>query len=93
MYPARHGRKNGKKQAKEIWQRLKVTPALNERILAGLDAYLSSDEVRRGYAMDASRWLRGRRWEDEVITPDSYAPAVSGGEVLMDDTLGGLWDG
>ena len=93
-YPARHGRKNGKQQARQIWQRLKVTAALYEQINRGLDAYLTSDEVQRGYAMDASRWLRGRRWEDEVIaTPPSFSPAVSGGEPMLEDSLGGLWDG
>ena len=78
LYPPRKGRKNGKAQARTVWLRLKVTPELYALILAGLDAYSHSDEVERGYAMDAVRWLRGRRWEDEVETAE--------------DLPGGFWD-
>lgn len=67
-YPARHGRKNGKAQARKAWKGLKVTPKLYDGIMSGLEAYRESDEVQRDYAMDAVRWLRGRRWEDEVVT-------------------------
>lgn len=67
-YPARHGRKNGKAQARKVWGRLKVTAKLYDAIMAGLENYLESDDVARGYAMDAARWLRGERWKDEVIT-------------------------
>jgi hypothetical protein len=99
LYPSRHGRKNGKRQAKDLWRRMKVNVPLNEKILAGLDSYLHSDEVQRGYAMDAVRWLRGRRWEDEVVqtdTPTGADAALSYGsyeEPLDPFSEGGYWDG
>lgn len=95
LYPARKGRKNGKAQARTVWLRLKATPELYELILAGLDAYNHSDEVQRGYAMDAARWLRGRRWEDEVETTRSLNQPAGVGALSADyaeDLPGGFWD-
>ena len=88
-YPSRHGRKNGKRQAKDLWRRMKVNVPLNEKILAGLDSYLHSDEVQRGYAMDAVRWLRGRRWEDEVVDTAPAPPAPEEEPPL--ELFGGSW--
>ena len=95
LYPPRKGRKNGKAQARTVWLRLKVTPELYALILAGLDAYSHSDEVERGYAMDAVRWLRGRRWEDEVETTQGLNLPSSVGALPADyaeDLPGGFWD-
>ena len=95
LYPSRKGRKNGKAQARTVWLRLKATPELYELILAGLDAYNHSDEVQRGYAMDAARWLRGRRWEDEVETTRSLNQPAGVGALSADyaeDLPGGFWD-
>lgn len=86
-YPPRKGRKNGKKPARQVWGRLKVTTSVFADIMAGLERYISSDDVRRGYAMDASRWLRDRRWEDEEITPlnpDTPPDALLPGENAED---------
>lgn len=85
-YPARNGRKNGKADAKKVWARLKITSKLYDKIMCGLYAYLRSDEVVRGYAMDAARWLRNRRWEDEVVETPPPVPAdpILPGERLED---------
>lgn len=77
-YPARHGRKNGKAQARKVWGRLKIDAKLYDAIMDGLEAYLVSDEVRRDYAVDAVRWLRGERWKDEVVQPISPGQPVQG---------------
>ena len=96
LYPARKGRRNGKAQALKVWRGLKVNVRLYEAILAGLDAYVHSDEVQRGYAMDAARWLRGRRWEDEVVTTEDIGLPTSTGALpaeWAEDLPGGFWDG
>ena len=82
-FPPRNGRRNGKADARKAWKKLKVSARLYDDIMAGLDAYIRSDEVARGYAMDASRWLRNRRWEDEIVADP---PAVTG-SLLPDESL------
>jgi hypothetical protein len=71
-YPPRNGRKDGKKQAWEEWRKLSPDSALQELMLAGLQAQKAHRErvVARGGKVyefpDFCRWLKNRRWEDEV---------------------------
>lgn len=57
-YPRRHGKKNGKRKARDQWNRLKRPERL--AALAGVDNYAESGWL----AMDAHRWLRDKEWED-----------------------------
>ena len=93
LYPPRGGRRNGKAQAKTQWERLGVETdaAMYEKILSGLDAYKSSPDVQRGYAVDACRWLRNRRWEDEACAPDVPAPVSWQGDSETLDAFSGSW--
>lgn len=78
-YPSRGGRKGGKREARKVWSRLRVTAKRYSEIMRGLDAYIRSDDVQRGYAMDASRWLRNRRWEDTQTAGEEAMPFLSSG--------------
>lgn len=61
-YPARAGKKTGKKEAFAEWQ----------KIIADVDAEFLIAQIERlgpqygEYPVDACRWLKHRRWEDEI---------------------------
>lgn len=100
-YPARTvdgaARKGSKQRAKKRWRSLKVSARLYTRIMDALAGYISSPEVQRGYAMDASRWLNERCWEDEVSPLDAGYTAAARSDVVRNDVPeelpGGFWDG
>lgn len=63
-YPSRNGKKNGKRKAFESWwkvvrDKLSTPDELVVRIIQLAPTY-------GDYAKDASTWLNGRGWEDEV---------------------------
>lgn len=70
MYPARMGQKNGRKAAWNAWVKIKLdeNSDLRRSVLDGLQRYLNSSDVKRGFAKDAATWLNGRCWEDEILT-------------------------
>ena len=76
-YPARKGRRGKKQEALTSWMRL--SEADRAAALAGLEAYCQADEVRRGYPCDAVRYLRHRRWEDDVLPEEAPPPDGGGG--------------
>jgi hypothetical protein len=70
-YPARNGRKDGKRAALEVWMRQKPTSALLGGILEAVSSYAASTDL----PCDAVRWLKGRRWEDEAVFIADLEPA------------------
>jgi hypothetical protein len=68
-YPSGHG---VKKAAYEHWKRIKPDATMAQEILAGVHGWLQSDRWRRGYVMDAQRWLKDRAWES--VPPAQTSP-------------------
>lgn len=69
-------RKTGKQDAMKAWKSLKVDAALAADIMTGLSAWKGSDQWNRDdgkYIPYPARWLRGRRWEDEVPSRPVYS--------------------
>ena len=65
MYP----RKEAKKNALAAWKKIHVNEGLMEKIMAGLQKQVKSDQwTREGgrFIPLPATWLNGRRWEDEV---------------------------
>jgi uncharacterized protein YdaU (DUF1376 family) len=54
----------GKANAFKIWKNIKPDTPLVETIL--LKANLQAKNVERKFRKDAERWLRDKRWEDEI---------------------------
>lgn len=70
LYPGRNGKKQTKAESFAVWEQLSDDDRTAAR--AGVVAYCETDDVLRGYALDAVRWLKRRRWEDETVeTPDA----------------------
>jgi uncharacterized protein YdaU (DUF1376 family) len=55
---------SGKANAFKIWKSIKPDTLLVETIL--LKANLQAKNVERKFRKDAERWLRDKRWEDEI---------------------------
>jgi hypothetical protein len=68
LYP----KKVGKIAAAREWDKIAPTPDVVEDTLAALEAQKQSDQWRRGYIPDPERWLKHRRWTDEI--PPAPAP-------------------
>jgi hypothetical protein len=66
-YPPRQGRRIGKKEAFAEWRRL--SHADRDAAVGGLESYKADPRVGAGYVLDASRYLKRRRWEDEQVRP------------------------
>ena len=69
VYP----RKTGKREAFKAWKQAGANRPALPLVLAKVTAYKASREVVEGYALNASRWIRERRWEDSP-EPASTAP-------------------
>lgn len=69
VYP----RKQGKREAFKAWKQAGANRPALPLVLAKLTAYKASREVMEGYALNASRWIRERRWEDSP-SPVPAAP-------------------
>jgi hypothetical protein len=67
----------GKANAFKIWKSIKPDTPLVETIL--LKANLQAKNVERKFRKDAERWLRDKRWEDEI----SVVKQVSNFEEMM----------
>jgi hypothetical protein len=63
-------RRGGKDAALAAWKKA-LTRATKEEIYAGVQAYCGSDEVRRGFAAGAARWLNDDRWTCDYTTVPS----------------------
>jgi hypothetical protein len=71
VYPSGHG---VKKAAYEHWKRIKPDAALVQVMIDAVHGWMRSDRWKRGYVMDAERWLRDRAWES--VPPPQSAAAV-----------------
>ena len=73
-YPSRQGKKVGKKEAFAEWQR-----AMKDVEAEFLIAQIESLAPQYGeYPVDACRWLKHRRWEDEVSATTSRTDQFAG---------------
>jgi uncharacterized protein YdaU (DUF1376 family) len=77
LYP----NKADKKAAYKAWKKLKVTPELLVRILAGLAKWKAHSRWRdRQFIHNCSTWLNGEMWDDEevcgALVPGQAAPGV-----------------
>lgn len=60
-------RKINKKNAQKIWDKLKVTPELYQKIIVALDQQKKTDQWKNPqYIPHPATWLNGERWNDEV---------------------------
>lgn len=69
-YPKRTNRKS----AVDQWRRLKPDAALQAVILAAIAAQQAGRQWLDGYVPEAARWLRDRRWTDEIESPRPPTP-------------------
>jgi hypothetical protein len=59
--------KGGKDAAWRKYQRvIEVGEVTHEKLMSSLASYKDSPDVIGGMAMDASRWLHNKRWDDEL---------------------------
>lgn len=72
-YPPRDGRREKKIEAWEQWQKLRPPPQLQATMRGALLRYGQSTDK----PVDAVRWLKRRRWEDEEIHAATSAAKVS----------------
>lgn len=59
-------KKEGRAKAVDQWKKLRPPPEQRQVMLDAIATQKFSDKWRRGYVMEAARWLRERRWEDEI---------------------------
>lgn len=69
-YPKRTNRKS----AVDQWRRLKPDAALQAVIMAAIAAQQTGRQWLDGYVPEAARWLRDRRWTDEIESPRPLTP-------------------
>jgi hypothetical protein len=69
-YPSRNGVRARKQEALAAWLKLKPDDALYSEIMAGLTRY---KKVCGDFPVDAVRFLRHKRWTDEIT---EVAPRV-----------------
>lgn len=61
-------KKVGKQETLKAWNAAKVNGEFSQ-IMRSLEAQKKSDKWKNGFILDPVRWVKGRRWEDEVIGP------------------------
>jgi hypothetical protein len=76
-YPARNGRKVGKKSAMAQFQ--KLGPDDHGHLLQAVCNYSESKQARDGYAKDAERFLKNDFWRDWVEVAQTDAVDILGG--------------
>lgn len=59
-------RKDGRKPAQEVWERLKPSREQQAVFLAALERQKRSDQWRKGVIPHAKTWLRQARWDDAL---------------------------
>ena len=77
-YPPRRGRRDRKAESLAAYVKLAPGPLLQARLLEAVAIYAQGNDL----PVDACRWLRGRRWEDETgvrraPTPPRRSPAAA----------------
>jgi hypothetical protein len=69
----------GKAKAEKAWAVLKPNPELQATILLAIDVQRRTDQWTRdsgAYIPHPTTWLHGRRWEDEIATPQLHTRAA-----------------
>jgi hypothetical protein len=67
-----YDRKQRKDAAIKLWKKMKATERLSA--LEKVHAYVASRPDKQ-YRLTPDKWLRQKCWEDEILTPESKAPA------------------
>ena len=62
-------KKTTKQECAAWWNENKPDDELLKDILRGLESYKRLDAVANGYALDPIRFLKRRRWDDEITLP------------------------
>lgn len=75
QYPKRGDRKVGKAKAEEYYRKA-LKSATPEILLAAVKSYAAGCKASDTYPVDAFRWLRDRRWLDEVLRPEEKTDDV-----------------
>jgi hypothetical protein len=82
---AAYPKKVAKKPTREQFFKIKPDDELFKQIMKGLIDYKACDKVKNGFILDPIRWVRDRRWEDEV---SSFGKPVSAAERATNIALG-----
>lgn len=69
-------KKAGKKDAMKVWSKINPSQQIAEKILVGLEKCKSSQQWRDGFIPNASTFLNGERWNDELPTVRRKASAA-----------------
>lgn len=72
-YPKRNGKKLGKKQTLEAIERDVPVSELDD-LMAALDVYIASKEVKNGYAKDPKRFIKNDKWDWKEWLPTDGEP-------------------
>jgi len=59
----------GKANAFKVWKALKVNEELKQIILH--KASVQAKNINRKFRKDAERWLKGKHWEDEIVSHET----------------------
>lgn len=68
-------RKISKKLARKVWERIKPSVELKEKIMCALamqKAYWEKEETEQRFIPHASTWLNQERWEDVVVIEKTW---------------------
>ena len=71
-YPPRHGRRDRKAESLAAYLKLAPDPALQDLMVEAVLVYGMGNEL----PVDACRWIKGRRWEDETIVRVTRRPKL-----------------
>ena len=82
---AAYPKKVAKKPTREQFFKIKPDDELFKQIMKGLVDYKACDKVKNGFILDPIRWVRDRRWEDDV---SSFGKPVSAAERATNIALG-----
>jgi hypothetical protein len=82
---AAYPKKVAKKPTREQFFKIKPDDELFKQIMKGLIDYKACDKVKNGFILDPIRWVRDRRWEDDV---SSFGKPVSAAERATNIALG-----
>ena len=66
---AEYPNKVSKQDCIKLWEKIK--PGEYDAVITGVKRYVQSKKVQEGFVMGPDKWLRGRRWEDEVTAGGS----------------------
>lgn len=73
--------KTGKQAAKKKFDAAIKAGVPIERIMAGLDRYLQTDRVRRGFVKAPTTWLNQGCWDDQPASGGNHAQGNPGGNL------------